>query len=212
MLSQRCYTKTCERHGQRIRQEVTVYLLLGFIPVLYRSVELWRKAALVTDEDRAAVFALDSFQCVYCGDQTRRLLSIDHRLPQRDGGTSERGNLLTACRACNSSKNARTPEEANMPLVYGRYVPLMRPEPIVCDDSIDVLLLSKDTPVITPPPPLVSLPIVAVDMVSVDDQRAIIEAAQRLSSHRAVCLELYNNTGGPNYERIKLVCDAAGIL
>ena len=32
-------------------------------------------------------------------------------------------NLVTACRACNTRKASRTPEEAKMPLVYLPYVP-----------------------------------------------------------------------------------------
>jgi len=32
-------------------------------------------------------------------------------------------NVFTACRSCNIRKGGRTPEEANMPLLYTPYVP-----------------------------------------------------------------------------------------
>jgi len=32
-------------------------------------------------------------------------------------------NVVTACRSCNIRKGGRTPEEANMPLLYTPYVP-----------------------------------------------------------------------------------------
>lgn len=55
------------------------------------------------------VFARDEHCCVYCG--ATEDLTVDHVLPLSRGGTNDLGNLVTACRPCNSSKNAKTPEE-----------------------------------------------------------------------------------------------------
>lgn len=48
-----------------------------------------------------------NFICQYCGYDGRAFpywfqLTVDHIMPQAKGGTDDRGNLLTACHACNS--------------------------------------------------------------------------------------------------------------
>ena len=50
--------------------------------------------------------------------------------------------------------------------------------------------------------------------ISVTDEErgAICAAAQRLDSRRKVCLELFGSTGGVAYEKVRLVCDEAGLL
>lgn len=55
------------------------------------------------------VFRRDGNQCVYCGSTER--LTVDHIKPQARGGDHHMSNLTTACRDCNSKKNAKTPEE-----------------------------------------------------------------------------------------------------
>lgn len=47
--------------------------------------------------------------CVYCGDANAD--SLDHVIPRSRGGDDHPSNLVPACRPCNSSKGARTPEE-----------------------------------------------------------------------------------------------------
>jgi hypothetical protein len=47
----------------------------------------------------------DGFVCVYCGATTD--LTIDHVKPIALGGTHDLTNLVTACRSCNSKKNAK---------------------------------------------------------------------------------------------------------
>lgn len=58
---------------------------------------------------RAAVIARCGEMCWYCkaapGD------TLDHIIPRAQGGTDDPDNLVPACRPCNSSKGARTPEE-----------------------------------------------------------------------------------------------------
>jgi hypothetical protein len=66
------------------------------------------------------VYAADAWQCVYCGREGDDL-TIDHVQPQSRGGATSFENSLTACRSCNSRKGDRTPEEAGMPLLWGRY-------------------------------------------------------------------------------------------
>lgn len=47
--------------------------------------------------------------CVYC--RCVMADSLDHVMPRSRGGSDDPSNLVPACRPCNSSKGARTPEE-----------------------------------------------------------------------------------------------------
>lgn len=121
MLTQQVLTMTYEQENQRIRDRVTTWRLFGIIPIFRQRIEVWRRPIPISDEDRLSTFIADNWQCVYCGSADRTLLAIDHRLPQTQGGTSGLDNLLTACKRCNSIKNGKTPEEANMTLAWGRF-------------------------------------------------------------------------------------------
>ena len=51
-------------------------------------------------------------RCAYCGRPTPpRALTMDHRIPLVRGGRSTRGNLVPACKACNSAKKYLLPTE-----------------------------------------------------------------------------------------------------
>jgi hypothetical protein len=71
-----------------------------------------------------SLFFRDRHMCAYCGDQFKeRDLSRDHVVPVYLGGKDRWMNVVTACRACNIRKGGRTPESADMPLLYTPYVP-----------------------------------------------------------------------------------------
>lgn len=56
------------------------------------------------------IYERDDFRCAYCGRSSIEdslTLSIDHIVPQCQGGSNEISNLITSCRVCNSSKNGR---------------------------------------------------------------------------------------------------------
>jgi hypothetical protein len=57
---------------------------------------------------RQHVFDLFSNRCAYCGTASR--LELDHVMPLSKGGLDERGNLVPACKFCNTSKQARPVE------------------------------------------------------------------------------------------------------
>jgi 5-methylcytosine-specific restriction endonuclease McrA len=63
---------------------------------------------------RQNIFKRDNFECQYCG--TKRDLTLDHVIPSSKGGQHTWGNLVTACKRCNSLKGDRSPEAAAMPL------------------------------------------------------------------------------------------------
>lgn len=66
---------------------------------------------------RRNIFVRDQYTCMYCGKKTKEL-ELEHIIPRSRGGPSSWENLCAACRACNSRKDNRTPEEANMPLIH----------------------------------------------------------------------------------------------
>ena len=70
------------------------------------------------------LFARDRCVCAYCGGRFHELaLTREHIVPQARNGKDHWMNVVTACRACNHRKGARTPEQAHMPLLYAPYVP-----------------------------------------------------------------------------------------
>lgn len=48
--------------------------------------------------------------------------------------------------------------------------------------------------------------------VPAEEQVAILQAATRLPSRSQVCQEIYSTRGGRSWEKVKLVCDAVGVL
>jgi 5-methylcytosine-specific restriction endonuclease McrA len=62
--------------------------------------------------------------CAYCGDHFHEEdLTREHIIPFANHGVDTWMNVVTACRPCNHRKGPRTPEKANMPLLYAPYVP-----------------------------------------------------------------------------------------
>jgi 5-methylcytosine-specific restriction endonuclease McrA len=69
---------------------------------------------------RENVYRRDNYECVYCGCDNRKTLTLDHVIPQSKGGKDAWDNLVTACRKCNSEKSNLTLEE------YGKEIPQPR--------------------------------------------------------------------------------------
>jgi hypothetical protein len=58
--------------------------------------------------NRSAIFARDDYRCVYCGEvQEVDNLSVDHVQPRMRGGDGSPGNVVSACRGCNTRKAGR---------------------------------------------------------------------------------------------------------
>jgi hypothetical protein len=58
--------------------------------------------------NRSEVFARDEYRCVYCGELTKPdELSVDHVQPRMRGGDGSPGNVVSACRGCNTRKAGR---------------------------------------------------------------------------------------------------------
>jgi 5-methylcytosine-specific restriction endonuclease McrA len=54
---------------------------------------------------RHGVLARDNYSCVYCGNTAT---TIDHVIPQSQGGPTSYENCVAACQPCNSKKANRT--------------------------------------------------------------------------------------------------------
>lgn len=57
---------------------------------------------------RERIFRRDGFRCVYCAQVfPSEELTLDHVEPKMRGGDRSGGNLVTACRSCNTRKGSR---------------------------------------------------------------------------------------------------------
>jgi hypothetical protein len=58
--------------------------------------------------NRLEIFRRDGHRCVYCGGVFDAAdLSVDHVQPRMRGGDGSGGNVVTACRGCNTAKGGR---------------------------------------------------------------------------------------------------------
>ncbi|GAA6141627.1 HNH endonuclease [Hydrogenophaga sp. 5NK40-0174] len=70
------------------------------------------------------LFARDRNLCAYCGQHhVEHELTREHIVPVAQKGKDHWMNVVTACKSCNHRKANRTPEQANMPLLYAPYIP-----------------------------------------------------------------------------------------
>jgi 5-methylcytosine-specific restriction endonuclease McrA len=61
---------------------------------------------------RDRVFERDDYRCAYCGQRFAvDELSVDHVEPHVRGGDQSSGNLVTACKGCNTLKGHRRVSE-----------------------------------------------------------------------------------------------------
>lgn len=74
--------------------------------------------------NRHGIFKRDKFTCQYCSVVlSASKLTLDHVIPQTQGGDSSWRNCVTSCFDCNNKKGGRTPEQARMKLLRKPIVP-----------------------------------------------------------------------------------------
>ena len=61
--------------------------------------------------NRDNIYKRDGYACVYCGANNKRELTLDHVIPQANGGGNSWKNLVTACKKCNGDKGDLSLEE-----------------------------------------------------------------------------------------------------
>lgn len=70
-------------------------------------IERQEQRAFVTPKIRFEVLKRDNLTCQYCGAHGEGVvLEVDHIIPISKGGTSDMGNLITACFDCNRGKGS----------------------------------------------------------------------------------------------------------
>lgn len=62
----------------------------------------------------------DGLSCAYCEAPLSEGFEVDHVEPLSRGGSDLAENLVLACQRCNARKHAKSPREANMPIVSRR--------------------------------------------------------------------------------------------
>lgn len=93
----------------------TIIRLTKYVLVKHRETRVQRLS-------KRGVLQRDNYTCAYCAMDAD---TIDHVQPHSRKGLNTWENLVAACRSCNNRKDNRTPEEANMPLLWQPY----RPQP-----------------------------------------------------------------------------------
>jgi len=80
--------------------------------------------ATINTHGNFLLFRRDHNMCAYCGDEfDPSQLTRDHVHPRSRGGSNDWVNSVTACKSCNMRKANKTPEEANMLLLFLPYRP-----------------------------------------------------------------------------------------
>ncbi len=88
------------------------------IPAVVRLRNNTRIEPMKVRFSRASVYARDGKVCQYCGNTfSAANLTLDHVIPKSFGGKTQWTNIVSACKACNSKKADRTPQQANMRLL-----------------------------------------------------------------------------------------------
>ena len=67
----------------------------------------------IAPKKRRAIYIRDDLRCVYCsaGIEDGVEFTLDHVVPCELGGDNSAQNLVTACKACNSSKGSKSQRE-----------------------------------------------------------------------------------------------------
>ncbi len=110
-----------------LRTMSTTYRKPSIIRLIYNVNVPFRKIILSKDN----IFKRDNYTCAYCG--RFRDLTVDHIHPKSKGGKDSWENLISACKKCNSSKGDRTPEQAEMTLLFKPFKP--SPLTFMCESN-----------------------------------------------------------------------------
>jgi hypothetical protein len=101
----------------RLGTEVRVFLprdIPGLIPKISEpnSADLTLIDFFSIEENRKKIFDRDLRRCCYClKSVSQENFSLDHIVPQANGGNHSYKNLVTACFECNSKKHSQSAED-----------------------------------------------------------------------------------------------------
>jgi 5-methylcytosine-specific restriction endonuclease McrA len=96
-----------------------------FVPTVIRLLNCYKYNNSSVKFAKKRLFIRDKSCCCYCGKiiTKRSDITIDHVIPSSRGGKTTWENCVTACKKCNSFKSNKTPEEANLFMVFQPYKP-----------------------------------------------------------------------------------------
>ena len=97
---------------------------------------------------RKNLFARDNCSCQYCGKfLSRNNLTYDHVIPKSRFNDHKKatswGNIVTACRKCNSKKANKTPQEAGMTLLNTPKCPKFSPKYLPWHDQMSTIVVES---------------------------------------------------------------------
>lgn len=94
-------------------------------PLVIRLLNYIKVPFYTADEpfSRTGVLRRDNHTCGYCGKKSGDGMTWDHIIPRSQGGEDSWTNAICACFKCNNKKGARTPQEANMALLWEPKIP-----------------------------------------------------------------------------------------
>ena len=99
------------------------------VPKVFQVKGITKKNGLNIKPTRHNIFKRDDYTCAYCGIQfNHKDLTLEHIIPKCQGGNNSWKNLISACSTCNNKKGARTPIQANMPLLFKPKIPGWSPK------------------------------------------------------------------------------------
>jgi 5-methylcytosine-specific restriction endonuclease McrA len=105
-----------ETYPEVVRSQYLTIPLPAVVVMRY-MVRSRRRRGIFESASKTVVFTRDDFTCQYCGVRVgMRSGTRDHVFPRSRGGGDTLSNVVTACQACNSRKEDRTPDEAGMRL------------------------------------------------------------------------------------------------
>jgi hypothetical protein len=91
---------------------------------------------------RQAIYDSWDCKCGYCGDEAT---SLDHIIPRFKSGSSNRNNLLPACRRCNTSKASAKMEDWYQQQEFFMQARIDRIKSWTNQEAVELFVYSVDT-------------------------------------------------------------------
>jgi hypothetical protein len=89
---------------------------------------------------RESIYEAWNYECAYCGDKAT---SLDHVIPRFKSGSSNRNNLIPACRRCNSNKASSPLEEWYQLQEYFNQAKMERIKAWMSQEVVDIFSYSS---------------------------------------------------------------------
>jgi 5-methylcytosine-specific restriction endonuclease McrA len=95
---------------------------------------------------RQSIYEAWDCKCGYCGEEAT---SLDHIIPRFRSGSSNRNNLLPACRRCNTNKASAKMEDWYVQQDFYTEVRRSKIEAWMAQETIDIFMYIGQEPTVT---------------------------------------------------------------